>query len=162
MSTEFTVSGIETATYSAGRGSTIIEHPSLLAQVTAWVLDADGNVLSTQDSSGSWTSAAVGNLGPVPTLDWACHSESWLKTASDVGVSSVSERTLSWGVTAVVFTVQRPFDIPDQGIETTMDVHNDYDKATGRMLLQEVPATGALNGRPFTMELLQELVPTGQ
>jgi hypothetical protein len=162
MSTEFMVNGIETATYSEGRGSARIEHPSLKAQLTALVLDADGNVLSTDESSGSWRPASVVNMGPVLTLDWACLTESWLQTASDGGVTSVSERDLASGVTAVVFTSRQHFVIPAEGIDATMEINNGYDKATGRMVLQEARATGDLKGQPFTMEILQELVPSGR
>jgi hypothetical protein len=162
MSTAFTVSAIETATYSAGRGSARIEHPRVLAQLTTSVRDADGNVLSTEEDSGSSTPASVGNLGPVLTLDWACHRESWLQSWSEGGVASVSERTLSSGVTAVVFSVEQPFVIPAQGIDATLERHHGYDKATGRVVLQEFRTVGTLKGQPFTMEMLQELVTAGQ
>ena len=162
MSTEFMLDAIETATYSQDRGSASIEHPSLKAQLTALGLDADGNVLSTDESSGSWTPASVGNMGPVLTLDWACHTENWLQTASDGAVTSVSERDLASGVTAVVFTSRQPFVIPAEGIDATMEINNGYDKATGRVVLQETRATGDLKGQPFNMEILQELVPAGR
>ena len=81
---------------------------------------------------------------------------------TDGGVTAVSERDLASGVTAVVFTSRQPFVIPAEGIDATMEINNDYDKATGRMVLQEARGTGTLNGQPFTMEILQELVSSGR
>ena len=161
MSSTFTVDAIETATYVAGRGSTPIKHPSVELQVKIVTLDANGTVLSTEDSPGSWVPASVGNLGPVLTLDWECHRKSWLRGWSPDAHPSVSERTLSSGVTAVVFSVTQPLVIPDQGIEATMERHHGYDKATGRVVLQEGRATGTTDGNPFSMEMLQELEITG-
>ena len=124
-------------------------------------LDADGDVLSTEDNSGSWAPASVGNLGPVLTLDWECHGKSWLRGWSPDAQPSVGERILPSGVTAVVFSVTQPLVMPGQGIDATMERHHGYDKATGRVVLQEARATGTINGSPFSMEMLQELVPGG-
>ncbi len=160
-SSTFTVDAIETATYVAGRGSTPIEHPSVELRVKTVTLDADGNVLSTEDNPGSWVPASVGNLGPVLTLDWECHGKSWLSGWPSDAQPSFSERTLSSGATAVVFSVTQPLVIPGQGIDATMERHHGYDKATGRVALQEARTTGTINGSPFSMEMLQELVPGG-
>ena len=160
-STTLTLDAIETSTYSAGRDSTPIEHPSVKLRVTTVTLDADGDVLSTEDNSGSWVPASVGNLGPVLTLDWECHGKSWLSGWSPDAQPSVGERALPSGVTAVVFSVTQPLVIPGQGIDAIMERHHGYDKATGRVVLQETRATGTINGSPFSMEMLQELVPGG-
>ncbi len=157
-SSAFTVDAIETSTYTAGRGSTPIQHPSVELRVTTVTLDADGNVLSTEDNPGRGVPVSVGNLGPVLTLDWECHGKSWLSGWSPDAHPSVGERTLSSGVTAVVFSVTQPLVIPGQGIDATVERHHGYDKATGRVVLQEARATGTINGSLFSTEMLQELV----
>ena len=161
MSSTFVVTAIKTTDYVAGRGATPIENRSLEARVTTVTLDADANVLTTEDDSGTWSPTSVGNLGPALTPDWACHEAAWLKSWSDEGGASVAERTLSSGVAAVVFTVRQPFVLPAQGIDATMERHAGYDKLTGRVVLQEAFMTGTLNGEAFTWEMLQELTPAG-
>ena len=159
MSSSFVVSAIGTTTYSAGRGSTKIEHPRIGLKVTTVTLDAERNALTTEDDSGSWVPASVSNLGPILTPDWECHRKAWLNGWPPNAQPSVGERTLSSGVTAVVFTVTQPLILPDQGIHATLERRYGYDKLTGRSVLMQFRTTGTLNREPFTMELLQELEP---
>jgi len=133
MSSTFVVSAIGTATYSEGRGSPRIEHPRIELNVTTVTLDAEGNELTTEDNSGSWVPASVGNLGPVLTPDWECHRKA-------------------------VFTDRQPFVIPAQGVDETLERHHGYDKLTGRVVLQQATSSGTRNGEPFSMDMLQELV----
>ena len=161
MSTTFTVSEIGTTTYVAGRGSTPIDHPDIELQVTTVMLDGEGNVLSTEDSSGSWSPASVVNLGPVLTPDWECHQKAWLSAWPPEAQPSVGERTLSSGITAVVFTVRQPFVILAQGIDATAERDHGYEKLTGRSVLGEFRTTGTINGEPFIMEILQEIESAG-
>ena len=161
MSSAFVVIAIESSQYVAGRGATPIEDRRVEARMTNATLDGAGNVLTTEDDSGTWSPTSVVNLGPVLTPDWECHETAWLQAWSDEGGASVGERTLSSGVTAVVFTVRQPFVIPAQGIDATMERHHGYDKLTGRVALQETRMTGTLNGESFTWEMLQELEPAG-
>ena len=161
MSSTFVVEAIESTQYVAGRGAAPIENRSVELRVTNITLDADGMVLTTEASSGTWAPASVVNLGPVLTPDWECHETAWLAAWSETGEASVGERTLSSGVTAVVFTVRQPFVISAQGIDATLERHHGYDKLTGRVVLQETHAAGTMNGRPFNMDMLQELVPGG-
>ena len=69
LSIVFEVGAVETKTYMKDRGATPIEHPGVQAQLTTLVLDDNGNTLSAQEESGSWTPASVVNLGPVLTLE---------------------------------------------------------------------------------------------
>lgn len=80
----------------------------------------------------------VGNLSPVLTPDWECHTEAWMSSWSSPDEPSVGERTLASGVTAVVFTVTRAVSVPSQGIDTTIERHHGYDKVTGRVVIQEL------------------------
>ena len=159
MSSTFVVVEFESTQYVAGRGAAPIENSTVEARVTNITLDAYGNVLTSEDNSGIWSPASVVNLGPVLTPDWECHETAWLEAWSDEGDASVGERTLSTGVTAVVFTVRQPFVIPAQGIDATVERHHGYDIATGRVVLQEIRATGTMDGNPLTMQMLQELTP---
>jgi hypothetical protein len=167
MTTIFTLDEITTANYfEGGRGATTttpepIELPGVKMHLTNLVLDENGETLSKIEDSGQWAPASVGNLGPVLTLDWACHGENWIDDWPDGAVASVAERVLDAGVTAVVFTVRQPFVIPDVGIEAVLERHHGYDKATGRLVLQETTAEGLMNALPFTMEILQELEADG-
>ena len=161
LSNTFVVEAIESTQYVKGRGAAPIENRSVELRVTNITLDADGMVLTTEDGSGTWAPASVVNLGPVLTPDWECHETAWMAAWSDEGDASVGERTLSSGVTAVVFTVRQPFVIPAQGIDATLERHHGYDKLTGRVVLQESHAVGTMNGSPFNMDMLQELVPGG-
>ena len=154
MSSTFVVVEFESTQYVAGRGAAPIENSTVEARVTNITLDADGNVLTSEDNSGIWSPASVVNLGPVLTPDWECHETAWLEAWSDEGDASVGERTLSTGVTAVVFTVRQPFVIPAQGIDATVERHHGYDIATGRVVLQEIRATGTMDGNPLTMQML--------
>lgn len=167
MTTVFTLDEITTANYFEGdRGATTttpvpVELPGVKMRLTNLVLGENGETLSTIEDSGQWVPASVGNLGPVLTLDWACHQENWVDDWPEGAVASVAERVLDAGVTAVVFTVRQPFVIPDVGIEAVLERHHGYDKATGRLVLQETLADGLMNGLPFTMEILQELEADG-
>ena len=168
MTTVFTLDDITTATvFSGDRSATAVatpvpvEHPGVQIRLTNLVLDADGKTLTRIDDSGQFAPASVGNLGPVLTLDWACHREAWVEDWPEGAVPSVGERVLDAGVTAVVFSVRQPFIIPNVGIEAVLQRHHGYDKATGRLVLQETTAEGLMNGQPFTMEILQELEADG-
>ena len=167
MTTVFTLDEITTASYFEGDRSASattpvpVEHPGVQMRLTNLVLGADGETLSRIENSGQWAPAAVGNLGPVLTLDWACHREAWVEDWPEGAVPSVGERVLDLGVTAVVFSVRQPFVIPNVGIEAVLQRHHGYDKATGRLVLQETMAEGLMNGQPFTMEILQELEADG-
>jgi hypothetical protein len=168
MTTVFTLDDITTATvFSGDRSATTtstavpVEHPGVQMRLTNLVLDADGETLTKIDNSGQFAPASVGNLGPMLTLDWACHREAWVQGWPDGAVPSVGERVLDAGVTAVVFSVRQPFVIPNVGIEAILQRHHGYDKATGRLVLQETTAEGLMNALPFTMEILQELEADG-
>ena len=161
MTSTFVVEAIKATQYVASRGSVPIENRRVELRVTNITLDADGNVLTSQDTSGTWSPTSAFNLGPVLTIDWECHETAWLEAWSDEGDASVSERTLSSGVTAVVFTVQQPLVVPAQGIDATTERYHGYDKLTGRAVLQQVTASGTRDGEPFNMDMLQELVPSG-
>jgi hypothetical protein len=167
MTSVFTLDEITTASYFEGDRSASaatpvpVEHPGVKVRLTNLVLDENGDTLSRIENSGQWAPAAVGNLGPVLTLDWACHREAWVEDWPEGAVPSVGERVLDSGVTAVVFSVRQPFVIPNVGIEAVLQRHHGYDKATGRLVLQETTAEGLMNGQPFTMEILQELEADG-
>lgn len=168
MTTVFTLDDITTATvFSGDRSATTaatpvpVEHPGVQMRLTNLVLDADGETLTKIDDSGQFAPASVKNLGPVLTLDWACHREAWVEGWPEGAAPSVGERVLDAGVTAVVFSVRQPFIIPNVGIEAVLQRHHGYDKATGRLVLQETTAEGLMNALPFTMELLQELEADG-
>ena len=161
LASTFVVTAVETIESLTGRGSTPIQQPSVSLRVTNITLDTEGNVLTTEDSSGSWAPAAVANLGPVLTPDWECHKRAWLNGWPPAAKPSVGERSLLSGITAVVFSVSQPFVFPDQGIDATVVRHHGYEIATGRVVLQEIRATGTMNGKPLDMQILQELGPAG-
>ena len=158
VSTRLSVATIGTTRVGA-RGATPAEKPQLEGSSFELVRDADGKLLSTSDTAISSSPASVVNLGPVLTLDWDCHRESWLRSWEETGGASVVEERLASGVTAVVFEVEQPFVVPDRGIDAVVERRHGYDKRTGRSVLVESRASGTLNGVPITMEMLQTLQP---
>ena len=161
LSSTFVVEAIRSTQYVAARGADPIENLSVKLRVTNITLDANGNVLTSEDNSETRSPTSVVNLGPVLTPDWECHETAWLEAWSDQGDASVGETTLSSGVTAVVFTVRQAFEIPTQGIDVATERHHGYDKLTGRVVLQQNTARGTRNEEPFNMDMLQELEPGG-
>ena len=97
------------------------------------------------------------NLGPALTLDWECHEKAWLSGWPSPAEPSISERVMSSGVTAVVFTVRQPLVLLALGIDATNERHHGYDRITGRLVLQQTLSTGTRNGEPFKTEMLIEL-----
>ena len=94
---------------------------------------------------------------PALTLDWECHRATWLKGWPG-SEPSVKERTLSSGVTVIVFSILQSVNLPDQGLDMTTARHHGYDALTGRMVLVEANTTGTLNWEPFSVVMVQELV----
>jgi hypothetical protein len=157
MSTTVVVENVEKTTGKAERNGPEIDQVSLSTLMTETNLDADGDVLSSEQNLRTHTPLAVSNLGPVLTPDWACHQVAWMEGWPDGSQPMTGERTLASGITAVVFSVEQPFVVEPMGIDAVMQRHHGYDKATGRMVLSDVVVAGSRNGQPFDMSMHQEI-----
>ena len=131
LSTSFTVTAIEDSTIGDGRSTESVEYQKVHGQSTFIWSDANGIALSTQDEESSGVSISVINQSPVLTLDWDCHEAAWLNSWQTPDEATVEHRTLSSGVTVVVFSVTQAFDIPIQGVAMTAERGIGYDVQTG-------------------------------
>ena len=132
--------------------------------------DVNGNVLDTQEQVLNGNTIYVAGLSPVLTLDWNCHQQAWLErpTTSNLpggGMNSaehtVEEKTLSSGITAVMFLQTLITSVPEQGLEVTTESAFGYDKLTGILVLTTQRSTGTRNGEPISLVMAQELVSNG-
>ena len=128
---------------------------------TLSTLDTSGSPIDFQDEEGEWRTNSVLSHSPVLTLDWECHAKTWLNGWQTTDSPSVDERTSSPGLTLIVFSVIQPLEVPDQGIKGVAERALGYDKATGRLALQEMRLSGTAEGVPFSMKSLLELVSEG-
>jgi hypothetical protein len=78
MSSKFAVEAIKATQYVAGRGATPIENRRVELRVTNITRDADGNVLTSEETAETWSPTSAFNLGPVLTIDWEYHETAWL------------------------------------------------------------------------------------
>ena len=166
-SVTLTVFDFEDATWhlrDLSQESALVENSKIVArQIFSW-LDAEGNVLDTEEQWLGGATVMAAGRGPALTLDWDCHREAWLQQAAATDLPgggtetySVEERTLSSGITAVVFLQTLTANQP--GLELTSETAVGYDKSTGRLVLSEAHGFGTRMGTPFSSETLQEIVP---
>jgi hypothetical protein len=148
------VTAIEDSTIGDGRSTESVEYQKVHGQSTFIWSDANGIALSTQDEESSGVSISVINQSPVLTLDWDCHEAAWLNSWQTPDEATVEHRTLSSGVTVVVFSVIQALDIPTQGFAMTIERGIGYDLQTGRSVFSESRTAGTANGESFSMELL--------
>ena len=150
-----------------GEPVVVEDYKRVIVESTITWLDAGGNVLDTQVEQISGSTINVSNLSPVLSLDWDCHSEAWLRTATTENLPeddnsnasySVEERTLPSGKTAVVFSLTQTVILTDQGLEITANTGYGYDNLSGKLVLLESTSSGTQNGDPFSLVLTQELV----
>ena len=158
----FTVTDIQSVDWPTdGDSKTKVEDSELRALVETTTLDADGNPLRTEKEEIEWTTIGVLSQGPVLTPDWECHAKVWMSGWQTVDTPSVEERTSSSGLTLVVFSLTQPLEVPDKDLKGIAERALGYDKATGRLVLQEVRAEGTSDGAPFSLKSVLELVSEG-
>ena len=174
----YTVTAIEDSNWSVGeatpgaRGKNVVfvKHSKVKVSSKQVGRDANGNVLGTQEEVLDRATIQVANLGPVLTLDWDCHRQAWLQRQTSGNLPgggttnaeySVEEKTLSSGITAVLFLQTLRLSHPEQDTEVTGEIVIGYDKLTGRLVLLEARGSGTRSGEQFNSVIVQELVPEG-
>ena len=165
VTTSYTVKAFEDGLWYVRGQTYLVGRSKVRVQSTSSVRDGEGTAQAPQVEELERSTIQAANMGPLLTLDWECHRESWLEawsedasTAETQPEPTVEERTLSSGLTVVVFSVKQVLDQPEEGIEGTVERSLGYDKATGRLVLIETLGSGTRNGEPFSSETMQELV----
>ena len=134
-----------------------IEDAIVFVDLSGEIFDAVGNVIDTSNSQIRGRTISVGNLGPVLTTDWECHSIAWTNQQEPGFDVSVEETTLPSGVTVVLFKRTQELVLPNQGISATMNIVNGYDKESGRVVFIDASTEGTMNGDAFSLQMSQSL-----
>ena len=153
LTTTFVLTSVEDANWfveGADRDSeaVLVESSVVRARATSVWLDANGTPIKTQKDEGDGETIVVLNLGPVLTLDWDCHRQTWLGGWKLPDRPSVEERTLSSGSTAVVFSVTQVLELPNQDEDDEISLVRSHGTTTHRQnSAKRVPHTGHVAGR---------------
>ena len=141
-----------------------IENSEASVHITTVYRDDEGNALEATDQDEEWATFVFHGSGQaLLTPDWDCHRNAWMTggipSSRDITrESSVGEIDLPTR-SIVLFIETTAWDAPDADDEWATKWVYGYDKVTGRLVLTEWNQSGTLDGQPFTVDMVRELVP---
>ena len=140
-----------------------IENSEASVHTTTVYRDDEGNTLEATERNEKWATFVIhGSDQALITPDWDCHRNAWLTggipSSRDITrESSVGEIDLP--TRSIVLFIETTAWAADSGDEFAAKSVYGYDKVTGRLVLTERHQSGTLDGRPYTLDMVRELVP---
>ena len=130
------------------------------SEVMFTITDAAGEIISVEEEELPGIAVSIASLSPVLTLDWDCHGEIWfgLNVTGQVAGGPETRYSVQQG-DVVQFAQSVSISAPEQGIEQVSNLIFGYDRATGRLVLVQTVTQGTVNGEPFIVEMVQQLLP---
>ena len=141
-----------------------IENSEASVHITTVYRDDEGNTLEASDRNENWATFIFhGYDQALLTPDWDCRRTGWLTggipSSRDITrESSVGEIDLPTR-SILLFIETTAWDAPDGDDEWATKSVYGYDKVTGRLVLTERHQSGTLDGQPYSLDMVRELVP---